>query len=81
MSQLHEAITSSLSAAGLLPGPAQDLIPRDFDPKTKLGVAFDDKEVELGTFLRASDCKNSPAIRFEAEVSISRFCRVGFPEI
>ncbi|OTA68600.1 PEBP-like protein [Hypoxylon sp. EC38] len=63
------ALPSSLSAANLVPGPAAGLIPASFKPTTKLTVSFGDKAVDLGTFFRASECKQAPLLSFSPEVA------------
>ncbi|KAI0430367.1 phosphatidylethanolamine-binding protein [Xylaria sp. FL1042] len=61
------ALTASLAKANLVPGSAAGLIPDDFHPTTKLNVRFGDKAVELGTFLRAGECKLAPTLAFATE--------------
>lgn len=61
------ALTTSLAKANLVPGSAAGLIPADFRPTTKLDVRFGGKAVELGTFFRAAECKEAPALVFAAE--------------
>ncbi|KAI1354605.1 phosphatidylethanolamine-binding protein [Xylaria sp. FL0043] len=61
------ALTASLAKANLVPGSAAGLIPDGFRPTTKLNVSFGDKAVELGTFLRAGECKQAPTLSFAAE--------------
>ncbi|KAI1421410.1 phosphatidylethanolamine-binding protein [Xylaria sp. FL1777] len=61
------ALTASLAKASLVPGSAAGLIPEGFRPTMKLGVSFGDKAVELGSFLRAGECKSAPTLSFVAE--------------
>lgn len=65
------ALATSLAKANLVPGPAAGLIPDGFRPTTKLHVSFSDnnnkKAVELGTFLRAGECKQAPKLAFASE--------------
>jgi hypothetical protein len=61
-------LTHALSKAGLVPGPAESLIPSDFQPAIQLDVAFEGKPVERGTFFRASECKVVPGVKFKPEV-------------
>ncbi|KAI8954639.1 phosphatidylethanolamine-binding protein [Xylaria longipes] len=60
-------LIASLAKANLVPGSAADLIPEGFRPTTKLNVSFGEKAVELGTFLRAGECKQAPTITFAPE--------------
>jgi hypothetical protein len=64
-----QEVVESLAKAGLVPGPAEDLI-HGFEPKVNLEVSFAGKPVELGTALGASECKVAPAIAFEPEVRL-----------
>ncbi|KAI0383518.1 PEBP-like protein [Hypomontagnella monticulosa] len=64
-----QALTSSLSAANLVSGPAAGLIPAFFSPTTQLAVSFGSKAVELGTFFRAGECKQAPQILFPLEAA------------
>ncbi|KAI0458311.1 phosphatidylethanolamine-binding protein [Xylaria acuta] len=61
------ALTASLAKANLVPGSAAGLIPKGFRPTAKLDVSFGEKAVELGTFLRAGECKQAPTIAFAPE--------------
>ncbi|KAI0976082.1 phosphatidylethanolamine-binding protein [Xylaria arbuscula] len=61
------ALVASLAKASLVPGSATGLIPDGFRPTTKLNIRFGDKAVELGTFLRAGECKEAPTVAFAAE--------------
>jgi hypothetical protein len=61
------AVTTSLAQANLVPGSAVGLTPDGFRPTTKINVAFGGKAVELGTFLRAGECKQPPTLTFDAE--------------
>lgn len=67
-----DVLAESLERGGLVPGPAatDGLIAEDFKPQTKLEISYQDKPVDLGTFLRASECKISPSISFQREVSL-----------
>lgn len=67
----EDALADSLKRGGLVPGPAakDGLIPESFKPTTRLNVSFQGKEVSLGTFFRSSECKTSPAVSFQSEVS------------
>ncbi|KAK7951045.1 uncharacterized protein PG986_006773 [Apiospora aurea] len=71
--QAHaDALRTSLQSAGLVPGPAAALLPAtaDWRPTTQLHVAFGGKDVELGTFFRAGECKSAkPMVRFGAPAS------------
>ncbi|KAJ2989871.1 hypothetical protein NUW58_g3247 [Xylaria curta] len=58
---------TSLAKANLVPGSAAGLITEGFRPTTKLNVRFGEKVVELGTFLRAGECKQAPTIAFVSE--------------
>ncbi|KAI9158070.1 OV-16 antigen [Paramyrothecium foliicola] len=62
-----QALTASLEKAGLVPGHAESLIPKDFKPTVKLGVSFGDRAVELGNLLRVSEVKTVPSITFQPE--------------
>ncbi|KAK8050281.1 hypothetical protein PG994_012011 [Apiospora phragmitis] len=57
--QAHaDALLASLRSACLVPGPAATLLPAaDWRPTMQLRVAFGRKQVELGTFFRAGECK------------------------
>lgn len=68
LSDHAQALRASLEKANLVPGSAEGLIPADFTPKTKLYVAFHDKEVNMGNLLRVTDVKLAPSILFEHEV-------------
>ncbi|KAI0194344.1 phosphatidylethanolamine-binding protein [Xylaria flabelliformis] len=61
------ALTASLAKANLVPGSAAGLIPEGFRPATKLDISFGEKVVELGTFLRAGECKQAPIVTFAPE--------------
>ncbi|KAI0440876.1 phosphatidylethanolamine-binding protein [Xylaria telfairii] len=61
------ALTASLAKTNLVPGSAAGLIPGGFRPTTKLEVSFGEKAVDLGTFLRAGECKQAPTIAFAPE--------------
>lgn len=63
----NDALKQSLIRAGLVPGPAEDLL-RDFEPTINLEVSYAGKPVELGTLFRASECEVAPAISFAPEV-------------
>ncbi|KAI1169528.1 PEBP-like protein [Nemania sp. FL0916] len=64
-------LATSLAKADLVPGSAATLIPDGFRPTTQLGVRFAGKDVELGTFLRAGECKQAPTLTFAPEASAS----------
>lgn len=66
---LASALSTSLSSAHLVPGPAEALIPPAFKPTTRLSISFDGKDVELGNLFRVSEVKLAPFVSFEAEVS------------
>ncbi|KFH48762.1 OV-16 antigen-like protein [Hapsidospora chrysogenum ATCC 11550] len=61
------ALLSTLEKAKLVPGSAESLIPPGFKPTTKLGIAFHERQVELGNLFRTSECKSPPSITFEPE--------------
>ncbi|KAI1344209.1 phosphatidylethanolamine-binding protein [Xylariaceae sp. FL0016] len=65
-SDLQVALAASLAKANLDPGPASGLVPEDFVPTTSLRITFGAKAVQLGTFFRASECREAPAISFAA---------------
>lgn len=70
--QTHsQALTESLQKGGLVPGPAtaDGLVSEGFQPQTQLDVSFGGQKVELGNFFRAGQCKVSPAVSFQQEVS------------
>jgi phosphatidylethanolamine-binding protein len=71
LSEHGTALSESLAKAGLVPGSAAGLIPENFKPTTRLQVSFADKAVELGTFLRAGECKVAPSLYFTAEENAS----------
>ncbi|OIW35686.1 PEBP-like protein [Coniochaeta ligniaria NRRL 30616] len=62
----NDALKQSLIRAGLVPGPAEDLL-RDFKPTVNLEVSYAGKPVELGTLFSASACEVAPAISFAPE--------------
>ncbi|KFA53801.1 hypothetical protein S40293_01732 [Stachybotrys chartarum IBT 40293] len=62
------ALQASLEKAKLVPGSAETLIPKDFQPTTTLKVDFGGKAVELGNLLRVSEVKTAPSVSFAAEV-------------
>lgn len=62
-----KALRDSLSKAGLVPGAAVSLIDEDFTPTTRLDVSFGTKQVALGNFFRAGECKQQPDISFAPE--------------
>lgn len=62
------ALLSTLEKAKLVPGSAESLIPPGFKPTTKLGIAFHERQVDLGNLFRTSECKSAPSITFEPEV-------------
>lgn len=64
-----KALASSLEKAGLVPGSAESLIPKDFKPTIELGVDFGGRGVELGNLFRVSEVKTAPSITFQPEVS------------
>ncbi|KAH0491124.1 hypothetical protein TgHK011_002567 [Trichoderma gracile] len=64
---LSQTLSASLSAANLVPGPAEGLIPRNFKPTTRLSISFDGKDVELGNLFRVNEVKLAPFVSFEAE--------------
>lgn len=61
------ALRRSLLEANIVPGAAESLIEEDFVPSTKLGISFGTKEVDLGNFFRAGECKQPPSILFAPE--------------
>ena len=75
LSSHSEALTSSLASAGLVPGPAEELIfPTSpvsssgaFQPATHLRVSYGPKEIQTGNFFRAGECKAPPRVAFDAE--------------
>lgn len=71
-----ERLTASLAQGGLVPGPASahGVIPEDFRPGTQLDISFDGKNVDLGNFFRASECKVSPSVSFQPEVCCRHMC-------
>jgi hypothetical protein len=62
-------LQSSLKACGLVPGPAEAIVPHDFTPTTALNISFDGRIVECGNLFRAGECKRAPTITFAPEVS------------
>ena len=70
------ALAASLAEAGLVPGPAEGVVPASssFTPTTRLGVFFGGgadgdlggKAVELGNFFRAGECGRAPRVVFDA---------------
>lgn len=64
-------LKEALSKSGLVPGPAESLIPSDFKPTVNLEISFDGKAVEHGTSFRASECKVIPGVKFKPEVRTS----------
>ncbi|PTB39379.1 hypothetical protein M441DRAFT_437149 [Trichoderma asperellum CBS 433.97] len=71
LSSFAQVLTSSLAEAKLVPGSAEALIPRGFEPTTRLGVSFEGRDVELGNLLRVSEVKQAPFVSFEAEAGDS----------
>jgi len=63
-----QALRKGLAEAGLVPGPAASLVPKDFSPSTQLAIKFGDRLIELGTLFRASECKAAPSVTFAPEV-------------
>ncbi|KAL4783573.1 phosphatidylethanolamine-binding protein [Aspergillus varians] len=63
-----QALSASLSRAGLSPGSAP-LIPDNFIPTTELSVVFDNKAVSLGNLFRVSEVKSAPTISFAKEAN------------
>ena len=76
------ALAASLAKAGLVPGPAEAVIPGSpVTPTTRLRVSFSSsssgnsgeekgqKAVELGTFFRAGECGRAPRVSFSAEAA------------
>lgn len=57
----------SLSEAKLVPGAASSLTGESFTPSTRLNVSFGGKDVNLGNFFRASECKQPPSFSFAPE--------------
>ncbi|KAI1500756.1 phosphatidylethanolamine-binding protein [Biscogniauxia marginata] len=66
-----QALANLLAKARLVPGSATGLIPENFTPTTKLIVTFGNKEVELGNFFCAGECKQAPTIAFAPEPEAS----------
>ncbi|UKZ92894.1 uncharacterized protein TrAFT101_007827 [Trichoderma asperellum] len=71
LSSFAQVLTSSLAEAKLVPGSAEALIPRGFEPTTRLGVSFEGRDVELGNLFRVSEVKQAPFVSFEAEAGDS----------
>jgi hypothetical protein len=69
--QTHgERLSQTLRDAGLVPGPAAELIPEDFRPRTVLEVSYGSRAVDLGNSLfRVRETKVQPVISFQREVS------------
>lgn len=68
LEQHSQTLLGTLEKAKLNPGSAASLIPAGFRPTTQLNVAFNGRQVELGSLFRASECKTAPAISFGPEV-------------
>ncbi|TFB00525.1 OV-16 antigen [Trichoderma ghanense] len=66
---LASALSTSLSSASLVPGPAEPLIPPTFKPTTRLSISFDGKDVELGNLFRVNEVKLAPFVSFAAELN------------
>ena len=64
-----QALADSLAKAKLVPGVASELIPEGFTQKTKLEISYSNKQIDLGNFFRASECKVAPTIKFQPVVS------------
>ncbi|KAK0391555.1 hypothetical protein NLU13_1055 [Sarocladium strictum] len=64
-------LQTSLKSSGLVPGPAEALVPQDFTPTTALNVSFDGRAVDCGNLFRAGECKRSPTISFAREAKAS----------
>lgn len=62
-----KTLLASLEEASLVPGPASALIPSSFSAGTVLDVAFSTRNIELGTFIRAGECKQAPRVSFAPE--------------
>ncbi|KAI1772625.1 PEBP-like protein [Hypoxylon cercidicola] len=69
LADLALALNTSLSDAGLVPGPASALIPEGFQPTTRVAVAFGDKAADLGTFFRARECAGAPRVSVPPELA------------
>jgi phosphatidylethanolamine-binding protein (PEBP) family uncharacterized protein len=65
------ALAASLEKAQLVPGPAASLIPSSFSPSNKLTITFGTKEVDVGKFFRAGECKVIPDVSFTPEAGAS----------
>jgi hypothetical protein len=63
-----KTLTDKLSKAGLVPGPAEQLIPSDFNPTVQLEISFEGKPVEHGTSFRTSEVTVVPGVKFKPEV-------------
>jgi hypothetical protein len=67
--QTHgERLPQTLSDAKLVPGPAAELIPEGFRPRTKLEVSYGGKALDLGNLFRVHETKVQPVISFQREV-------------
>ncbi|KAL7935491.1 phosphatidylethanolamine-binding protein [Trichoderma chlorosporum] len=66
-----QALSSSLAEARLVPGSAEELVPRDFKPATRLGISFGGRDVDLGNLFRVNEVKLAPFVSFEAEAGDS----------
>lgn len=72
LSSHAQALSDSLARAGLVPGSAANLIPRDFRPSTQLSILFDGKQVDLGNLFRVTEVKTPPSVQFDPEVCCCR---------
>ncbi|RKU46388.1 hypothetical protein DL546_004539 [Coniochaeta pulveracea] len=63
----HKTLTDRLSKAGLVPGPAERLIPSDFNPTVQLEISFEGKPVQHGTSFRTSEVAVVPGVKFKPE--------------
>jgi hypothetical protein len=69
-----QALSDSLARAGLVPGRAATVIPRDFRPSTQLSILFGGKQVDLGNLFRVTEVSTAPSVQFDPEV-----CRLFVP--
>ena len=70
--QTHgERLPQTLSDAKLVPGPAAELIPEGFRPRTKLEVSYGGKALDLGNLFRVRETKVQPVISFQREVHMT----------
>lgn len=69
MSDLQLAtLLATLSKAALLPSL---LIPETFTPRVQLSVSFNNKAVNAGNLMRASECKVAPIVNFTPEACMT----------